>query len=344
MIQPFSDHPAFEIPEVSYYSLYTELAGKEGYFFGEINMYTEYVDENVYRIVNDLEAHYKSFTIPKRNGGMREIDAPYRHLRIVQEWILKNILYYIPASKYAKAYIPNLCIRDNARFHQGQKIVLTTDIEDFFNSIQSFHIWHIFKGVCEYDDRTATLLTNLCVYKGRLPQGAPTSPYLSNLVMRDFDQIMGDYCFSRGIRYTRYADDMTYSGDYFDIAALLFQLDHELSKKGLRRSAKKTRVLRQNTRQKTTGVVLNKKCQAPRSYRDKIRQEIHYIQTFGLESHLEKIGIKNTYASEQQYLQSLSGRIQHVLMINPTDKRMKSYKQFTDALLVLCRNQSKSRR
>lgn len=170
------------------------------------HLFDYYVDY-LYEMSNNPEKFYSTFYIPKRNGTKRRIDAPNEHLKKVQTWILTEILYHIPCSNYAKAYIPGTAVKDNARFHCGQKIVLTMDVKDFFSSISSDRILNLFLS-CDYEIPVATLLTNLCCYNNSLPQGAPTSAYLSNLVMRQFDESIGDYCKTQGIRYTRYADEM----------------------------------------------------------------------------------------------------------------------------------------
>ena len=166
---------------------------------------------------------------------------------------------------------------------------------------------------------TAVILTRLCCLRESLPQGSPTSAYLSNLVMLQFDNNISKYCTANNIRYTRYADDLTFSGD-FDIAALLYLVDKELKYLNLRRNPQKLKVMRRGDRQKTTGIVVNEKQQLPREYRMKIRQEVHYIQQFGLDDHLA-----HTRATRSNYLDHLIGKIEYALFINPKDEKMKSY-------------------
>ena len=139
--------------------------------------------------------------------------------------------------------------------------------------------------------------------------------------MRHFDEQISAYCMERKIRYTRYADDLTFSGD-FDVAALLYRIDGELKYLHLRRNPQKLRVMRGGNRQKTTGIVVNEKQQLPREYRMKIRQKIHYIQKFGLDDHLAHIG-----ETRAHYLQHLMGKIEYALFINPKDEKMKAYRE-----------------
>ena len=208
-------------------------------------------------------------------------------------------------------------------------MVLTIDVKDFFPSITENHVFNVFHQSCGYESSVAVFFTKLCTYNGALPQGAPTSAYLSNLVMRKFDEVVGSYCSSHNIRFTRYADDMTFSGD-FDIAALLFFVDQQLNHVGLHRHPEKLKIMRQHDRQKTTGIVVNSSQQVPREYRMKIRQEIHYIKAYGLDSHAEHIG-----EDKLHYLHSLLGRINYVLGVNPRDARMAEYRKYVDALKTI---------
>ncbi len=286
-----------------------------------------FVDEgSPYAISKD----YQSYYIPKRTKGLRRIDAPSEHLKCIQRWILDYILYKFPCSKYAKAYIKKISIRDNARYHQNRKLVITLDIKDFFNSIKAFHVYNWFKK-CGYPENVTVLLTNLCVFNGSLPQGAPTSGYLSNLIMCIFDSEIAAYCREKAIRYTRYADDMTFSANTnIDIAQLIHVVETHLKTLGLELNKSKIKVLRQNTRQKTTGLVLNEKMQVPKEYRMRLRQEIYFIKKYGLDSHLATIG----ETDKIKYLNNLAGRIQYVLSIRKDDKSMQRYSEYVKALLI----------
>lgn len=277
-------------------------------------------NEYLHRMSNAPEYFYRTFYIRKRNGKQRRIDEPLPDLKKVQSWILTEILYKVPCSKFAKAYVPHTSIKDNSRFHRNQKIVAGVDLKNFFPSIKSGSVLSVFLSM-GYNLPTAVFLTRLCCLRESLPQGAPTSAYLSNLIMRHFDEQISAYCMERKIRYTRYADDLTFSGD-FDVVALLYRIDGELKYLHLRRNPQKLKVMRGEDRQKTTGIVVNEKQQLPREYRMKIRQEIHYIQKFGLDDHLAHIGETRTH-----YLQHLMGKIEYALFINPKDEKMKAYRE-----------------
>lgn len=159
----------------------------------------------IYSVSNSPGDFYRHYQIAKKNGGFRQISEPLPSLKEIQRWILDNILINIETSAYAKAYIKKKSIKDNARFHKKQKIVLSLDIKNFFNSISSDKIFDVFWKL-GYKDDVAVMLTNLCCLNGSLPQGAPTSPMLSNIVLKDFDDEIASYTLERKIRYTRYAE------------------------------------------------------------------------------------------------------------------------------------------
>ena len=158
------------------------------------------------------DAYYRYYKILKKNGGTRKIQEPLPNLKSIQHWILNNILYRISSSPFAKAYIKKRGLKENLKFHRNQKLVLSVDIKDFFPSIKYQDVYQIFADV-GYSNTISTYLAKLCCLEDKLPQGAPTSPYISNLIMRDLDQQIGKFCIINKIRYTRYADDLTFSDE-----------------------------------------------------------------------------------------------------------------------------------
>jgi RNA-directed DNA polymerase len=262
---------------------------------------------------------YRRFIISKRNGKPRMIAEPLPSLKEIQLWILKNILENVPVSKFAKAYLRDRDIRDNARYHIGKPVVLKLDIRDFFGSITQKAVQQIFLDL-HYSSNISNLLSKLCTLEGRLPQGASTSPYLSNLFMEKFDDIISKYAVREKIRYTRYADDMTFSGD-FDPDAAVEIVEDELNKIDMRLNNRKTSIMRQNSRQLVTGIVVNSKMQVAKEERQNLRLEMYYIKKFGLNNHLKKIGNKKV-----NYLQHLMGRLTFFITINPHDDEFINYK------------------
>lgn len=261
------------------------------------------------------EHFYRHFSIPKKNGSFRSIDEPLPDLKYVQTWILRNILEQCSVSEYAKAFIKGRTLKHNARFHRAQNVVVTMDIKDFFPSISIDEIVNIFENMGYFHD-VSCFLAYLCCYNGILPQGAPTSPYLSNLRALSLDKRISSYTSDKKIRYTRYADDLTFSGD-FNPRLLIKKIREIVFDEGFVINPEKTRVARKNSRQEVTGIVVNAHMQVSKEKRKYIRQQVYYIKKFGIESHLEHI--QETRAN---YLNHLLGKINFALFVNPKDKEM----------------------
>lgn len=265
--------------------------------------------------------YYRQFYIAKKNGSKRKITEPLPSLKEIQLWILNSILYKVPVSPFAKAYKPNISMIENVKFHRNQPKVLSLDIEDFFSGIKVNAVEQIFLEL-GYSKLLSSLLARLCCKSKVLPQGAPTSPYLSNLFFRPIDDLIAEYCMSRKIRYTRYADDLTFSGD-FDEKKVIAKISTILKRFNLVLNKEKTAVMLPNSRQIVTGIVVNKKLQVPFEKRNSLRKTLYYIKKFGMEDHCKFL--KN---NKQNYLEHLLGQVQFVLHINPKDTEFQEYKTF----------------
>lgn len=171
-----------------------------------------------------------------------------------------------------------------------------------------------------YSKTVSNLLAKLCTRDKGLPQGAPTSPYLSNLVFKEADDIIANFCKQQKIRYTRYSDDLSFSGD-FDEDKLLEKIGETVEKLNLRLNKNKTRLMTPNTRQTVTGIVVNDKPQVVFNKRNELRQTMYYIKKFGFDEHrvFKEVRQKN-------YLEHLLGKINFVLQINPKDTEFLEYK------------------
>lgn len=278
------------------------------------------------RAVKYTDYFYREFTISKRNGRPRQIFEPLPSLKFIQRWILRNILYNVPISNYAKAYFPKRKFKQNLYWHRNRKIVLTTDIENFFSSIKLESIEIIFESL-GYSNKLANLFAKLCTKDSVLPQGAPSSPALSNILMKPFDDVISGYCKNLKIKYTRYADDLSFSGD-FDFKALMDKISFEISKLELSINKDKTKIMTRDQAQIVTGVVVNEKLQVPLKIRNQLRQDMYYINKFGVIEHMKRRKIKKT-----NYINHLLGRINFVVDINPEDKEFIMYRRQLIALL-----------
>lgn len=294
---------------------------------GNLNLTKEKQLSLLYGLSNHTEEHYQKIQIPKRNGAWRTLYVPDSLLKYVQKQILHKVLTQLPVSYCASAYKKGCSLKENAAPHTGKSIVLKLDILDFFGNITYISIYqHAFPGEL-FPPPVRTLLAHLCCYRDFLPQGAPTSPYISNLVLFPFDRYMERWCKNQNITYTRYCDDLTFSGS-FEPEAVIRKVSSFLLRMGFEINPKKMKICPQGQRQIITGIVVNEKTQVPKTYRRNLRQEIYYIEKFGLSEHLAHIHLDLT---PEKYLEHLKGKLRYVLQINPQDR------EFQEALARLNR-------
>ena len=284
--------------------------------------------KTIYSISNNIEKNYKVYKIKKRNGKYRTIYEPNSMLKQIQKQILINILNNKSISKYAKAYHKGISLKDNAIPHINKKIILKLDIKNFFESISFLDVYNSCFSIEYFPKSVGFILTYLCTYDNHLTQGSPTSAYISNLIMKEFDEEIGNWCNINDISYTRYSDDMTFSGN-FNPSELIIKIRKMLYKLGLELNNDKIHIVNKSQSQNVTGIIVNEKLQVNTKYRNKIRQEIYYIKKFGLKSHLNKCNIN---VNELKYLDKLYGRILYVLQINKFDQEFLKYKKFIEEL------------
>lgn len=291
----------------------------------------------LYALSNQAHRHYHMARLPKRDGGSRRLLVPDPLLKSVQRNILHHCLDGREVSSYAYAYRRGLGLKEHAAVHaaagaaggrreRGRQI-LKLDIRNFFDNILFPRVYAFAFPAQLFPPAAAGLLAHLCCYYDRLPQGAPTSPAISNLVMKPFDESMGSWCGQRGILYTRYCDDLIFSGE-FDAKAVYWKTKHFLEDIGFELNDAKTRLLHDGMRQTVTGIVVNEKPQVPASYRRKLRQEIYYCMEHGVFAHLERLwGRAPLPEEEEAYMQAVQGRISYVLQINPQDEAFGAYRR-----------------
>ncbi len=275
-------------------------------------------------ISNKKENYYKIYHLPKRHGGFRVIMEPYPTLKYAQDWILKFILNPIReefVAKNAKAYMPGRSVKDNAKLHCNKRLVFNIDLKDFFGTI-SFKMVLDFFLFLGYTKEVAVMLSNLCICYGSLPQGAPTSPMLSNMIFKPIDEIIFTYCRSNRIIFSRYADDMTFSGE-FDKNRLLSFLNEVLYKNGFYINHKKIKTYSNTQRQLVTNIVVNDRPHVRRKTLRTLRQEAYYISKYGISQHLTHI---NSPFAPEHYLKRILGKINYALFLNPKDTIMETAK------------------
>ena len=274
--------------------------------------------KTLYGVSNNLSKHYRKAKLPKKSGGYRNLSVPDEVLKSIQKQIAEVLLIHMPVSRYAKAYRFGSSTLRNAKHHVGKPVVLKLDILHFFDSIRYSTVKNVAFPKDVYAEPLRILLTMLCYHKDALPQGAPSSPAITNIILYEFDEQIGQWCRDRGIAYTRYCDDMTFSGD-FDPTEVIRFVRLELKKMGLLLNEQKTRIQRPGQQQTVTGIVVNEKLSISADYRRKLRQELYYCRKFGIQEHLQKIGLE---IPEKTYRMQLLGKVNYVLQVHPNNKDM----------------------
>ena len=249
-------------------------------------------------------SHYVYFEIPKRSGGTRLLSAPHESLGKAQEWILHNILEKLSFDGPAHGFVKGRSTVTNARPHLGRDLVVNLDLKDFFPSITFPRIRGLFQKL-GYSPSAATVLALLCTESPRrlvefdgqkywvaigprgLPQGACTSPALSNMVARTLDKRLQGMSAKAGWTYTRYADDLTFSagaGKREEVGRLMARVRHLAADEGFTLHPRKGRVQRKGGRQSVTGIVVNDKLSLPREEVRRLRAILHGARKTGLDA------------------------------------------------------------
>lgn len=273
--------------------------------------------------------HYVRFQIPKKSGGTRELAAPHRDLARCQEWIRIQILERVAPHDAAHGFVAGRSTLSNAVPHVGRAAVVNADLKDFFPSITFPRVKGVFQQL-GYSPAAATVLALLCTecprsrvsYDGRelwvatgprgLPQGACTSPALSNLVARGLDGRLAGFAKRLGWTYTRYADDLAFSAEgeaMGQTARLLTGLRHIVGDENFTVNEKKTRVQRPKTRQTVTGIVVNRQPNVPRETVRRLRAILHRAKTEGLAAQNRE--------NHPRFEGWVRGMIAYVAMVNP---------------------------
>ena len=283
----------FELPVLN---LPDELADFLGVKLGKLAWLTHRFDEGG-RPAREQDSHYHYHWKPKRSGGHRLIESPKRTLKAVQTVILREILDRVPTHPSAHGFVRGRSIRSNAAPHVGQRLLLKFDLADFYGSVRYSRIVAIFRSL-GYSREVALWLGRLTTsaipagmtfphgdalafrtyYPRHLPQGAPTSPALANLSAYGLDVRLAGLARAYGVQYTRYADDLTFSGpgrivpalrEFVPLAQSIIRSERFFVQR------EKRKVLRSNQRQTVAGVVVNTKPNISRKQFDQLKAILH---------------------------------------------------------------------
>jgi RNA-directed DNA polymerase len=274
------------------------------------------------------KTHYVYFEVPKRSGGKRLLSAPHALLKTTQRRVLDELLSKLPLEPEAHGFVKGRSTVTNATAHLGQGVVLNVDLKDFFPTVTFRRVRGLFESF-GYSPAVATVLGLLCTEAPRrkvrfddselwvavgercLPQGAPTSPAIANLISRKLDRRLRGRLGTKGWVYTRYADDLSFSKKTFTRADLGFvhaSIRHVVEDEGFALNPKKGRAQGQGGRQDVTGVVVNVKPGVPRDELRRLRALLHQAAKGGLEAqNREKV---------PNFRQVLEGKIAYVMMID----------------------------
>lgn len=280
-------------------------------------------------IIDNSNLYYHDFFISKRNSNKkRKISAPSKELFYIQKEIQNAILEKIEINSFAFGFVKRKSIIDNASYHLKAEKLLSIDLKDFFPSIGFTRVYYIFYNMCGYHSDVASSLTKIVMKDKGLPQGAPTSPIISNIVCYKLDYRLQRLSEKIGIKYSRYADDIVLSGESNKVNnKLLYTVKKIVEDEGFVINDEKTKFLDKSKRMEVTGLVINNnKISVKKDYILKIRQELYYIKKYGLNNHLNKNNIYNS-----NYKEHLKGKIMFIWSIN-REKGYKLLKEF-DAIL-----------
>jgi len=277
---------------------------------------------------------YRSFMIPKKKKGkFRKIDAPCKELRNVQRALnLVFQLIYTPHES-AMGFVPKRSVVTNARVHLGQKFVYNIDLKDFFPSITSGRLYKrlLVKPFC-INEKVASIISDLCCYKddyGKkvLPQGAPTSPTITNFICERLDMKLTKLAKSYGLKYTRYADDITFSGmsNVFSpngkfCTSLSNIIENEES---FKINKDKTRLCHCGMRQEVTGLTVNNKTNVSRKYIKQLRVLIHNWEVKGYDraqaifaEHYKETNTRHLLSKGEHHIENIiSGKLMYLKMV-----------------------------
>lgn len=317
-------------------------------------------------IINRHGNNYTSYTIKKRSGGYRFLNAPNDKLKTLQRWINSEILRQLPIHNSCYSYQKGRSIIECAEKHCGADWLIKFDIENFFDTINEVEVYKVFRKY-GYKPLIAFSLARICTYEpshiainrknwiqfntksddmpfkkkliryfGRVPQGAPTSPIVSNLVLNDLDCALDNYAQKRGGVYSRYADDLfiSFSNTNFNrkqASQVIGSVLAHVKEYGYRLNKTKIKVVPPGSKKVVLGLNINdNEVRLTKEYRKKIESHIYGVSKFGIDKHASYRGFDSVFSM----IDHIFGLINHARRIEPSFGEVK-YLEFKDCLRSL---------
>ena len=267
-------------------------------------------------LYSDVCLMYKKFKIRKRSGGKRTIASPQNTLMAIQKTIYNRILLQVNIHPAATGFRKGLSIVNNVKLHLGKDDIIKTDLVNFFGTIQQEKVIKAFENM-GYPSKYSVILADLCCLYGRLTQGAPTSPALSNIISYEMDRKLTFLSHKYRLAYTRYADDITFSGNDTNPDFILPEIKRIVNEEGFSLNQKKTRYINRNKRKLITGISISsgKKLTIPKAKKREIRKNVYFVLTKGLAEHQKFIN-----STDPVYLKRLLCYLSFWKMVEPDNK------------------------
>ncbi|MEB0012550.1 retron Ec67 family RNA-directed DNA polymerase/endonuclease [Glaciimonas sp. Gout2] len=287
---------------------------------------------------------YQKFDIPKRHGGVREIHAPERNLKLLQHRLSILLQECISEINVTHGHVENEknlgiahgfkryhTIMTNGRPHVARRYVFNVDLHDFFGSMNFGRVRGFFMKDKNFNlhPNVATVIAQIACHENKLPQGSPCSPVISNLIGHTMDIPLVRLALSEGLTYTRYADDLTFSTNKPIFSSLIAipaggdkwmpgrSLEKIVARSGFSFNDRKTRMQYQDSRQEVTGLTVNRKVNVPATYRNRVRAMAHALFNTG---EFEFINKKRDISGNESVYRSKGKRNQLLGMLSYIDQ------------------------
>ncbi len=298
-------------------------------------------------IISNRDNNYEYYLIKKKKGGYRRIIAPHPNIKELQRWIKTNIIDKIELSPSATGFVKEKSILNNAKIHENKSVIFNIDLSDFFETINERRVYGMFK-MLGYASNLSVELAKICTasisdYKFEqlseieqkyfqnlrsrkesfLIQGAPTSPGISNAICKKLDSRLSKLANKHGANYSRYADDITFSGDANSLPNMGI-LKKIIAAEGFNINWGKVGKYKVGQKQMVTGLLIDKKVRIPKKIKKEIYRHLHFCKKHGVYSHFQRISPDKGYRKEW-----ILGKILFVHSIEPEEakKMMKLVEQ-----------------